>query len=160
MARENFDRALRLVLLHEGGFVDHPRDPGGATNLGVTLATYSRWIGRQATKAELRRLTPRDVAPIYRKGFWDAVRADDLPSGLDYATFDYAVNSGPGRANQELQKVTHLPVAKAIDRLCASRLSFMQRLRHWATFGRGWSRRVKDVRTTALKWASEKTNAS
>lgn len=96
MAAANFERALALVLVHEGGYVDHPAYPGGATNLGITIGTLSDWLDRAATKAEVRALTKATVAPIYRKNYWDAVRGDDLPSGVDYCVFDFAVNSGRG----------------------------------------------------------------
>ena len=104
MAAANFERALPLVLKHEGGYVDHPNDPGGATNLGVTIGTLSSWLGRPATKAEVKALTRATVAPIYRKNYWAAIRGDELPAGLDYAVFDFAVNSGPKRAAMALQR--------------------------------------------------------
>jgi hypothetical protein len=95
MAAANFERTLALALVHEGGYVDHSADPGGATNLGIAIGTLLGWLGRQAAKAEVRALTNATVAPIYRKNYWDAVRADDLPSGVDYCVFDFALNSGP-----------------------------------------------------------------
>jgi lysozyme family protein len=102
---------LPLVLNHEGGYVDHPKDPVGATNLGVTIGTLSGWLGRKATKAEVKALTVKDVAPIYRHNYWDKVRGKDLPAGLDYAVFDFAVNSGPFKAASSLQTI--LGVASA-----------------------------------------------
>jgi lysozyme family protein len=101
----NFQRALALVLKHEGGYVDHPKDPGGATNKGVTIATFRRYVKKDGTKDDLRRISDADVARIYKRHYWDAVRGDDLPDGLDYATFDFAVNSGTGRAPKYLQRV-------------------------------------------------------
>jgi hypothetical protein len=92
--KKNFDHCLDMLLEHEGGFVNHPKDPGGMTNLGVTRATYEQYMGRGVTEAEMRALTVADVAPIYRAEYWDKARCDDLPSGLDWAVFDWGVNSG------------------------------------------------------------------
>jgi lysozyme family protein len=167
---DRFPRALELVLVHEGGYVDHPRDPGGATNLGVTIGTLSGWLGRPATKAEVRALTVDAVAPIYRKNYWDAVRADDLPAGVDYCVFDFGVNSGPRRAIMALQRAVGVaddgrigPITLAaakrkspediITRICSDRLSFMRRLSTWPTFGRGWQRRVEGVEREAIRMA-------
>jgi len=163
----NFPRAVKLVLAHEGGYVDHPKDPGGATNLGVTLGTYRRYIKRHGTKDDLRRLTVEEASQCYRKHYWDKVRGDDLPSGVDYAVFDYAVNSGPGRAAKALQSVVGAKLDGAIgpetigkaaaynpsvvvNRLCDERLAFLKRLNTWSTFGKGWSSRVAGVREDAL----------
>ncbi|MBD8906528.1 glycoside hydrolase family 108 protein [Methylorubrum zatmanii] len=167
MAAANFERALALALAHEGGYVDHPKDPGGATNLGVTIGTLSDWLGRPASKAEVRALTRATVAPIYRKNYWDRVRGDDLPAGVDYCVFDFAVNSGVGRAIPSLQRAIGVaddgrigPLTLAavkgraadqvIERICADRLTFLRRLSTWGTFGKGWSRRVEGVRAEAL----------
>lgn len=167
MAAANFERALALALVHEGGYVDHPADPGGATNLGVTIGTLSDWLGRPASKAEVRALTKAAVAPIYRKNYWDRVRGDELPAGVDYCVFDFAVNSGPGRAIPSLQRAIGVaddgkvgPVtlaaareklaAQTIERICADRLAFLKRLKTWGTFGKGWSRRVEGVRAEAI----------
>ena len=91
--KKNFDKCLAMLLKHEGGFVDHPKDPGGMTNLGVTKAVYDKWIGRESTEEEMRGLTQDDVAPIYKKNYWDRCKCDDLPSGADWSVFDWAVNS-------------------------------------------------------------------
>lgn len=177
MANENrFDRWLQLVLAHEGGYVDHPSDPGGATNLGITRKTLSRW--RKVTpwtslpKSEVKALTKETVAPIYRAFYWDEIRGDDLPAGLDYAVFDYAVNSGPGRAAMALQRILGVaddgeigPVTLAavgkrksiylINALCDERMAFLQRLSTFAVFGKGWSSRVASVRKHALQIAAD-----
>ncbi len=166
----NFPRALQLVLKHEGGYVDHPRDPGGATNLGITLDTLSSWRGRRASKADVKALTVDDVTPIYRKRYWDAVSGDLLPSGLDYAVFDYGVNSGPSRAAKHLQAVLGVAqdgkigpvtiaaareadIERVIEQLCAKRLAFLKGLPTWGTFGKGWERRVNGVLEDALLMA-------
>jgi lysozyme family protein len=168
--RDNFEWALAEVLRHEGGWSDHPADPGGATMNGITLATYQAHLGRSATKEELRDLKPDVRAEIYRKNFWDKVRGDDLPSGVDFAVFDFAVNSGPGRAARYIQAIVAVetdgqlgPKSLAairnycdrwgandlILRYCASRLDFMRKLGTWKVFGKGWSRRVSGVQKMA-----------
>jgi len=170
--RDRFPAALEEILRHEGGYVDHPRDPGGCTNLGITLATYRAHVSRGATCADVRGLTRATAARIYRRKYWDLVRGDDLAAGLDLAVFDFAVNSGPARAAKFLQRLLGVaadgiigPVTlEAAERhdprhlvrqLCQRRLSWLQRLRHWSTFGRGWSRRVRDVQAKGIAWADE-----
>jgi lysozyme family protein len=158
------------MLAHEGGYVDHPKDPGGRTNLGVTQRVWEEWMGRPVTEKEMRALTPLMVKPLYKRKYWDAVRADDLVAGVDYCVFDVAVNSGPGRAIKFLQSsvgvtadggfgpATLAAVKKAeedptrlIELYCAKRLEFLQSLRTFETFGKGWSRRVAEVKEKALK---------
>jgi lysozyme family protein len=170
---KNFQRALAAVLKHEGGYVNHPRDPGGATNKGVTQAVYdaSRKLWGYGTRS-VKFITDAEVSTIYRTQYWDAVAGDDLPEGLDYAVFDYAVNSGPSRSIKHLQIVigvqadgkmgfvTHtairrMPVKRIIEDLCSIRMKFLKGLNTWDTFGRGWSSRVEGVKATALQWASE-----
>jgi lysozyme family protein len=170
MAAANFLRMLALVFRSEGGYVDHPADPGGATNHGITLATLSACRGRRCTKDDVRQLTAEEAGDIYRSRYWDKTRCDDLPAGIDYAVFDAAVHSGPGPAVRMLQNalgvepdgiVGPLTVAAArrsdprtvIAAICDERLSMMRRLPGWAVFGRGWSRRVAEVRATATAMA-------
>ena len=83
MAEGNFEKCLEMVLHHEGGYVNHPKDPGGMTNLGVTKRVWDDWTGGDADEDEMRGLTPEDVGPLYKKNYWDRVKGDDLPSGLD-----------------------------------------------------------------------------
>ncbi|MDY0390459.1 MAG: glycosyl hydrolase 108 family protein [Desulfobulbus oligotrophicus] len=170
--QENFARSLHNVLLHEGGFTDHPRDPGGATMKGVTLLTFRRFFGAEKTVSDLQHITEEQLAHIYRTGYWDKCSCDALPRGVDYAVFDFAVNSGPGRAVKTLQSVVNTdqdgvigPVtletitsqdpATIITALCDRRLSFLKGLPAFDTFGRGWSRRVAEVRQTALAMAGD-----
>ena len=96
--KNNFKSSLKQVLIHEGGYVDHPRDPGGATNKGVTLKTFRRFYGKSQTKNDLKKITNKQLQKIYKKGYWDKCQCDELPAGVDYVAFDQAVNSGPGRS--------------------------------------------------------------
>ena len=95
----NFDKCLELILHHEGGYVNHPQDPGGETNLGVTKRVYEDFGGTKSMKE----LTVEDVTPIYKKNYWDRVKGDQLPVGLDLCLFDFGVNAGTGRAAKKLQ---------------------------------------------------------
>ncbi|WLJ71093.1 hypothetical protein [Sphingomonas phage Kimi] len=161
MSSANYDKALPLVLAHEGGFVDHPKDPGGPTNKGVTQRVYDAYrtnIG--LAKRSVRLIETGEVRQIYRDQYWNLVSADQLPEGLDYAVFDYAVNSGVGKAVKDLQRELGVGVdgvvgeltiraAKGVNdledlivRYCNRRLSFLRSLKTWATFGKGWKRRV------------------
>ena len=169
--KDNFDACLKHLLVHEGGFVNHPSDPGGMTNLGVTKAVYEAWVGHDVNEKIMRSLSPADVAPLYRKKYWDACRADELLSGLDYAIFDCAVNSGVGRAVKFLQScvgvapdggfgnVTLAAVSQfkdeaaktLVEDYCAKRLEFLKSLKTFETFGKGWERRVNEVKDVALK---------
>lgn len=168
--KANFDKCLEMVLKHEGGFVNHPKDPGGATNMGVTLATYEQWVGRSVTIEEMKNLAFEDVAPIYKENYWDKVRGDDLPSGVDWSVFDWAVNSGPGRAAKALQKIVMVgqdgaigPITLAavhnhdakevIEAMYHSRQRFYENLSTFETFGRGWTRRNKETLEAALGMA-------
>ena len=170
--QRNFDKALALVLKHEGGYVDHPKDPGGATNKGITIATFRRYVNPKGTKDDLRRLTTAQAGVVYRKQYWDKVRGDDLPDGVDYAVFDFAVNSGPSRAAKYLQDVLGVAqdgkigpatlraanafrASQIIEELCGDRLAFLKRLGTWKTFGRGWSTRVAGVHSEALAMAKQ-----
>ena len=168
--QSNFEKCLEKLLIHEGGYVHHSQDPGGMTNLGVTARVWEEWVGHPVDEKQMRALTPQDVAPLYKKKYWDACRADDLVSGLDYCVFDVAVNSGPGRAIKFLQScvgvtadggfgpATLAAVKKAeedpktlIELYCAKRLEFLQSLKTFDVFGKGWSRRVAEVKDESLK---------
>ncbi|GGE79009.1 glycoside hydrolase family 108 protein [Stappia taiwanensis] len=160
MAIGNFSACLTWVLAHEGGYSDHPNDPGGATNKGVTQQVYTAWRRRQKLPTRsVRQIEDDEVRSIYRRQYWDAVQGDSLPAGLDYAVFDYAVNSGPGRGIRHLQEVLRVRVdghlgektleaarsariIDAIKALCERRMVFLRGLRTWSTFGRGWTARV------------------
>jgi lysozyme family protein len=164
--KANFESALQAILHHEGGFVNHKDDPGGMTNLGVTKKVWEEWTGHEVDEKAMRALTPEQVAPMYKAKYWDKVKGDDLPSGVDYAVFDAAVNSGPGRAAKWLQAcvgvepdggigpktlaaVAAFDPADLVEDYAKRRLSFLMDLPHWGTFGKGWGRRVAEVQTVA-----------
>jgi len=167
MAADNFGKCFKFMLQFEGGFTNNPKDPGGPTNLGVTQATLSVFLGRQASIAEVKALTPEKVAPIYRLRYWDHVSGDDLPVGVDLAVFDFAVHSGPSRGviglqralnlgdDGKLGKVTLAAAKKAdpeetINAICDERLAFLQKLKVFKDFGPGLTNRVKKCRKAAL----------
>lgn len=164
--KSNFEDCLARVLASEGGFVNHPSDPGGMTNLGCTKAVWEAFVGHPVSEADMRALTPEMVAPLYRRKYWDKVSGDLLPSGLDYAVFDAAINSGPGRAAKWLQQVVGTTVdgaigpgtlaavaAKPVQQVIAqyndTRLQFLENLPTWGTFGKGWGNRVAHVQSAA-----------
>jgi lysozyme family protein len=168
----NFTKCFQHVLMHEGGYVEHPRDPGGVTNLGVTKATWQLWTKQPVTNEMMRNLTPDLVRPLYLERYWNAIKGDDLPAGLDYSVFDCAVNSGPTQATRFLQRevgtavdgiigpltlkaVKEQDARDLIKRYNAARLRFLQQLPTWTFFGRGWSKRVSEVLDTSLMFTSQ-----
>lgn len=173
--RARFKRCLRETLKHEGGYVDHRADPGGATNLGVTIGT-ARAAGLDVDrdgdvdKADVRAFTPEIVEPVYYDRYWRAAGCHHLPAGLDLMTFDAAVNSGPARGVKFLQTALGvsadgafgpltLTAVKAadpravIDRYAKEREAFFRSLDIFPTFGKGWLRRLADVTKQARAWA-------
>jgi len=172
MANQTLAKAMPHVFKVEGGYVDHPRDPGGATNLGVTLATLRAWRKRPVSKADVKALGKTEATAIYKAQYWDKVAGDDLPAGLDYAMFDFGINSGPSRAVKFLQRilgvkvdgvigamtleaVTKHPTVHLIKKLCDERIAWLRRLNTWDTFGKGWTRRIEHVRATALSFVMD-----
>jgi lysozyme family protein len=171
----NFAAALEHVLKHEGGYVNHPKDPGGATNMGITIHTARR-LGIDVDGdgdtdiVDIKKLTKKDAAKVYRSEYWNKVKGDSLPNGVDYAVFDFAVNSGVSRASKFLQHVvgakpdgrigqkTLAAVANhdpkfVITQLCNDRLEWLRRLKTFKTFGKGWTRRVNGVLAQAKAMA-------
>ena len=158
----NFEKCLEIILHHEGGYVNHHKYPGGETNLGVTKRVYEEHGGTK----DMKDLTVEDVAPIYKKGYWDKMKGDELPSGLDLCVFDFGVNAGPGRAAKYLQTmigstpdggigpmtlkavseyVEKHGLVKAIENYQDARQSYYEKLSTFDTFGRGWTRRVDET---------------
>jgi lysozyme family protein len=163
----NFGASLVLVLEHEGGYVFNPHDPGGATCKGVTQAVYDDWRASHSLPSQsVRDIHQSEVEAIYLNRYWDPIRADDLPAGVDYCVFDFGFNSGPNRAARFLQRALSLnedgqigPVtiaaakahdpAQLIDAICDLRLNFLRALKTFQYFGKGWTRRVAEVREHA-----------
>lgn len=166
--KSNFEQALAAVLVWEGGYVNHPKDPGGATMKGVTQKVYDRYRQqRGGVTKDVRYIDEAELRDIYKAQYWDLIAGDALPSGVDLAVFDYAVNSGATRAGRALQQVCGVRVdgnvglstaaaakgmdpEKVIDGICDERLAFMRRLSTFSTFGKGWVRRVDGIRKTAV----------
>lgn len=175
MAAASYDGALTRLLADEGGYTDHPSDPGGPTNFGITLGDARRYWKGNATAADVRAMPQSVARKIYRERYWNAMRCDELPAGVDYAVFDYGVNSGISRAGKVLRRVLRLPdgtsavtdevVAAAGKRtagdlviaICAERLAFLKTLKTFAVFGRGWTARVNGVRVAALAMAQSRS---
>lgn len=162
--KQNFIIALEKVLKHEGGWADNPADPGGATMKGVTLKTFRSFFGSNQSKEDLRNISPEQLQHIYKTGYWDKCKCDKLPNGIDYVVFDAAVNSGPKQASKWLQRAVgsnadgivgpntinaildyNKPNTNIVYEVCYQRLRFMQRLKIWSNFGKGWSSRVLEV---------------
>ena len=166
---------IPLILKHEGGFVNHPSDPGGATNKGITIGTFRRFIKPKGTIADLKALTTEQAVVVYKRNYWDVVLADLLPMGVDYTVADFAVNSGPARAAKVLQKVVGatqdgqigpatikavnaMPAKDVIRQVNANRLAFMKSIRGGkllVAFGKGWQRRVDEVLAHSLRDAGQ-----
>jgi lysozyme family protein len=171
MSASSYDAALARLLVHEGGYTNDPRDPGGPTNFGITIADYRKYVKPQATAADVRAMTIAEAKAIYRRQYWDALACDALPAGVDYAVFDYGVNSGIGRAGKVLRRCLKLAdntgavneaviqAARAaggkalIAAICDERLRFLQSLKTWSVFGKGWGARVAEVKAFALQLA-------
>jgi lysozyme family protein len=157
--KENFEKSLELVLQHEGGYTNHPSDPGGRTNLGVTQRVWENYVGHKVDETEMRSLTKELVAPLYRKEYWDAVHGDQLPSGADYLAFDFSVNAGAFRSIKTIQRALNItadgiigPVTvkaiqdtnaeEFINNFTDAKENFYKGLANFQTFGRGWFNRV------------------
>lgn len=168
MASSSWETAISALLASEGGYVNHPDDPGGPTKWGITLADAQRFWKGGATAGDLRQMPESTARRIYRDRYWNALRCDDLPNGVDFAVFDYGVNSGTGRAGKVLRRVLGLRATsnvidddivaathagdpeKMISAICDERMAFLRGLKTFPVFGRGWTRRVTSVRGIAL----------
>ncbi|WP_300450854.1 glycosyl hydrolase 108 family protein [Accumulibacter sp.] len=171
-----FDKCLAVVLDHEGGFSDHARDPGGPTNLGITLRTLADWQGlkldeladdaKEKLIADLKALTRREAAEIYRANYWLPMRCGDLPAGVDLMVFDFGVNAGPRRSVKLLQRAAGvtddgsvgpktLAAVMAADQLAMigemseNRLAYYRSLENFDVFGAGWTNRTQQVSALA-----------
>lgn len=171
MVATNFDRALKRVLQYERGYSNHPDDPGGATMRGVIQRVYDAFREKEGLPLRsVKYLTDAELRKIYREQYWNKIRGDDLPHGVDFVVFDGAVNSGPVQSTKWLQRALDIPADgdigqvtvnaarnedpdDLIDDICDQRLAFLKRLKTWPTFGKGWASRVSDVRSTGKLWA-------
>ncbi len=171
MAASTYKPAMTLLRRDEGGYVNHPSDPGGATNFGITQAVYDSYRKRLGLKTRsVREIVEAEVESIYRTQYADKVRYDDLPAGVDYATLDAAVNSGVSRGAKWLQsslgvsadgivgpqtvtKAKGADPVKTVKAICGKRLAFVQSLKTWSVFGRGWGRRIAGVEANAVAMA-------
>jgi lysozyme family protein len=164
--RENLEPSLALMFGHEGGYVNAKTDAGGPTKYGITHRTLAAARGVSSVSAEeVKALTIEEAADIYRKGYWNQSGGDLLPAGLDYAAFDFGVNSGPSRAIRTLQRVLGVPedgncgpitaaaaanwphgTRSLIKLYCEARMKFLRSLTNPKTGfpvnGRGWTIRV------------------
>ena len=169
--KDNFEKSLDLVLKSEGGFVNHPSDPGGMTNLGVTKHVWEEWVGHPVDEKVMRNLTAEYVAPMYKKKYWDSCGCDNLAKGLDYVVFDFAVNAGPGRSVKILQQtigcvpdgmlgprdisaLANSDARDILEKFCAARVDFYKTLKTFPVFGKGWLARTERVRAEALNMVS------
>lgn len=177
--QSNFAASMDEVLREEGGYVDHSKDPGGATNMGITIGTLGDYRGRKVTKSEVKALTKTEAVSIYRQRYARPTGYDALPSGLDHVTLDPAINSGPSRGVKWLQGALGLSgsardgrmgpqtlgrangadVPKTIRAACAARLGWLYGLKTWTTFGKGWSRRVARCEAFSLSLAAKSKSA-
>jgi len=170
----NWDKSFDMVIAHEGGFTNDERDPGnklpdgrkGSTMLGCTQANWEKYIGHEVTQDDMKALKKEDVKPLYKRDYWDAVKGDDLPIGVDYAVFDFAINAGPSVARKMIQKALGVTADGAIgpatmkaiqeandkdllDKFSHSKEAFYKSLPTFQTYGKGWLKRVADVQTSA-----------
>ena len=176
MVATNFSRSLTRVLVYEGGYSNHPADPGGATMKGVIQRVYDAYRDRKGLqRRSVRQLEESELQEIYKKQYCDAVKGDDLPPGVDLVVFDGAVISGPSQSAKWLQRALGVPAdghigivtlqaAKTVqnqdglvDKICDQRLAFLRSLRTFSTFGKGWTRRVADVRSVGKAWVNNTT---
>lgn len=168
-----FSKVLSHVLKEEGGYVNHPLDPGGMTNKGITRRTYEKFLNRPVSESEMKNLTDEQAGEVYKEFYWKPIKGDQLPSGIDLAVMDFAVNSGVKTAVQYLQQ--HYLIAEKTDGIlgsktltkilaiphedredfivdyCEFRQSFLEDLPTFRTFGRGWTRRISRVRDESIK---------
>ena len=179
--QKNYEECLETILHHEGGYVNHPKDPGGETNLGVTKRVYEAYCERKGLKVKkMKSLKVKDVAPIYKEEYWDRLKGDDLPAGLDLCVFDFGVNAGTGRAAKYLQQMIGATpdggigpmtlkalqeyideidndkanedagLHQAITNYQEMRTNYYKKLGTFETFGRGWLRRVDETTSKAF----------
>lgn len=159
--KQNRDVAISETLKWEGGYTNHPQDPGGPTNWGITLADAKKYWKKGATAQDVKNMPKQVAIDIYASKYWRTkyYDCDKLASGVDLAVFDFGVNSGPLRAKQHLDKAVGGPSEDTINKICDSRMAFLKRLTIWPTFGKGWTNRVKGIRSKSLELAKKPETA-
>jgi lysozyme family protein len=154
MTTEKFRRCHAVTARHEGGWSDHPADPGGKTMYGITEAVYHGWLRRRGRALRpVRQITRAEAEEIYFEDYWLPSGGSMLAAGVDLATYDASVNSGVSRGRKWLLAAIGGPDHETVKRLCAKRLGFVQSLKIWKNFGRGWARRIADVEAKGVAWA-------
>lgn len=158
MALGNFLRCHDVTAKWEGGWSDHPSDPGGKTMYGITLAKFREHYPN-GTAAQLRNISRKTALDICQKDFWRPLACETLPAGVDLAVYDAGVNSGPARAKKWFAASAGGSAVQTVKAICAKRLGFVQSLKIWKTFGKGWSRRIADIEAKGVAWAMAATAA-
>lgn len=174
--KATYQFALPKILIHEGGWANHPKDPGGATMKGVIQRVYDGYRRRLNLPVQsVRLISDHELQEIYRKQYWDEIKGDELPQGVDYVVFDGAVNSGPLQSIKWLQRALGalytgkvdgvmgqgtlgaLAMVNDCDALIAKiierREAFLRALKTFSTFGKGWMSRIRQVKQIGQKWA-------
>lgn len=171
--KSTYARAMKGIRISEGGWSNHPKDPGGATNYGIIQTVYDDFRKRKGmSKQSVRLISEPEVNEIYKTQYADKIHYDELPAGIDYATLDGAVNSGVSRGAKWLQsalgvssdgKIGSQTIAaagaadaiKTVKSMCAKRMSFLRGLTIFSTFGKGWTSRVARVEAESVSMAME-----
>lgn len=174
MVAKNFNRSYERERIYEGGYVNHPRDPGGPTNRGITQRVYDGYRRNKGLEPrDVRLITDAEVKDIMKSQYWDASNCGRLPTGVDFVVFDGSINSGNRqsavwlqhslRMNQVDGVIGEATIAAAnahpdhdalIAEILRRRLAMLRSLRTWDAFGRGWSARVVSCKAIGQAWAS------
>lgn len=152
MARGNFEKCQAVTGKWEGGWSNHPADPGGATMYGITLAKFREHYPN-ATAAQLKIISRQTALDIYRSDYWTPINGETLAAGVDLATYDASVNSGVGKGKKWLLASVGGSDVQTVKNICAKRLGFVQSLKTWKTFGKGWANRIADIEAKGVAWA-------
>lgn len=170
--KQDFDAAMKIELVFEGGKVDDPVDPGGRTNQGIIQREFSAYLRAKGEEArDVYTMTDAERDEIYRKQYADRIKFDDLPPGVDLVILDGAINSGVGQSIKWAQRalglaadgvmgvVTLEAIQNAADHdvlianICARRILFLKGLKTFYHFGAGWTKRVNTLKAKGQAWA-------
>lgn len=152
---DRFPICYPIMARHEGLYSNHAADPGGSTYKGVTQGKFTGWLKQQGKPSrDVRTISEAELLAIYRHDYWEAAGCEGLFAGVDLAVFDASVNSGVSRGRAWLKAaIGSNDHSETVKRICRARLSFMQALKIWKTFGKGWSRRVADIEVKGVAMA-------